>query len=425
MSRREFMKKVGVGVAGTGVILGELWRRDSRHSSTQIPDDVPRHTANGLNDTAAAGDQPQAETQTTDSGWNTYYVSPSGDDSNPGTQERPLATVESAAASVAPGDTIYLRGGTYNRTDTVEISSIHGSKNAQITLAGYPGERPVFSFDGPRPGGWNAPGGIEFTNVRFWSVRNLTVRNSRFIGFRVASRSRNNEFENVRVYNNNLIGFAVQDRSSNNVIRNLVSANNFDPQNGGADADGMAVKNSDGNTIVNCKFYYNSDDGLDLWQSRSAEVRNCLSWDNGRGENGDGNGFKLGGTQKAGGHRVVRNLSFTNRRAGFNDNSASIPIEVYNNTAWSNSSNYQFFSANHELVNNISHDGSVRLESPVNHHDNTWNLGIEKPEFASYYPNSERFLRLSEGSPCIDSGVDVGLKYTGDAPDLGAYEYGT
>lgn len=34
-----------------------------------------------------------------------------------------------------------------------------------------------------------------------------------------------------------------------------------------------------------------------------------------------------------------------------------------------------------------------------------------------------RDFRLAAGSPCIDAGTDVGLKYSGAAPDLGAFEY--
>lgn len=34
------------------------------------------------------------------------------------------------------------------------------------------------------------------------------------------------------------------------------------------------------------------------------------------------------------------------------------------------------------------------------------------------------FLKLTENSQMIDKGIDVGLSYTGSAPDLGAYEYG-
>ncbi len=33
-------------------------------------------------------------------------------------------------------------------------------------------------------------------------------------------------------------------------------------------------------------------------------------------------------------------------------------------------------------------------------------------------------LHLQENSPCIDAGTDVGLPYTGNAPDLGCFEYG-
>ena len=34
------------------------------------------------------------------------------------------------------------------------------------------------------------------------------------------------------------------------------------------------------------------------------------------------------------------------------------------------------------------------------------------------------FLKLKEGSRAIDKGEDVGFPFAGDAPDLGAFEYG-
>ena len=42
-----------------------------------------------------------------------YYVSPSGNDSNPGTFSLPWKTINKAARSVIPGDIVYIRGGTY------------------------------------------------------------------------------------------------------------------------------------------------------------------------------------------------------------------------------------------------------------------------------------------------------------------------
>ena len=43
----------------------------------------------------------------------THYVSPSGSDSNPGTEQEPWRTVEGSLAKLEPGDTLLLREGVY------------------------------------------------------------------------------------------------------------------------------------------------------------------------------------------------------------------------------------------------------------------------------------------------------------------------
>lgn len=42
----------------------------------------------------------------------------------------------------------------------------------------------------------------------------------------------------------------------------------------------------------------------------------------------------------------------------------------------------------------------------------------------SYYPYRTPDLRLRPESPCIDTGISVGLPFSGTAPDMGAYEFG-
>lgn len=42
-----------------------------------------------------------------------WYVAPQGDDSDPGTRERPFATPQRAQEAVSAGDTVWLRGGAY------------------------------------------------------------------------------------------------------------------------------------------------------------------------------------------------------------------------------------------------------------------------------------------------------------------------
>jgi hypothetical protein len=65
----------------------------------------------------------------------TIYVSPSGNDGNPGTITQPVATPHQAMDMTAAGDTVYLRGGRYNLRKLIWISK------PGIIFASYPGER--------------------------------------------------------------------------------------------------------------------------------------------------------------------------------------------------------------------------------------------------------------------------------------------
>ncbi len=53
---------------------------------------------------------------------NTYYVSKSGNNSNPGTAAAPWLTISHAAAKVAAGDTVYVRAGTYHEAVSISTS---------------------------------------------------------------------------------------------------------------------------------------------------------------------------------------------------------------------------------------------------------------------------------------------------------------
>jgi hypothetical protein len=69
-----------------------------------------------------------------------FYVSPSGSPDAPGDADHPwdLATALAQPSSVRPGDTIWLRGGTYRGTFT---ANINGTAAAPIVVRQYPGER--------------------------------------------------------------------------------------------------------------------------------------------------------------------------------------------------------------------------------------------------------------------------------------------
>lgn len=71
---------------------------------------------------------------------NTYYVSPSGNNANAGTEASPFRTIQHAANLAQAGDTVIVRGGTYAEQVTPANS---GTAAAPITFRAYTGELPI------------------------------------------------------------------------------------------------------------------------------------------------------------------------------------------------------------------------------------------------------------------------------------------
>ena len=97
-----------------------------------------------------------------------YYVSTAGDDGNPGTIDLPWRTIQHAVDSVGPGDTIWVRGGTYNEWIGIATSGLSGQP---ITLRGYPGETAILDGSGLE---WRY--GIDIGGTDYWTFQDLVVR---------------------------------------------------------------------------------------------------------------------------------------------------------------------------------------------------------------------------------------------------------
>ena len=87
---------------------------------------------------------------------NTYFVSTSGSDSNPGTSlSNSWRTIQYAADQVIAGDTVYVRGGVYKEIVTINIS---GTAESRIVFQAYQNEKPI--IDGSKPiSGWTPHSG--------------------------------------------------------------------------------------------------------------------------------------------------------------------------------------------------------------------------------------------------------------------------
>jgi len=109
------------------------------------------------------------------------YVATNGQDSNPGTIENPLRTIQHAADIAKPGDTVYVRAGSYCQQLAVKISG--NAQQGFITFQSQPGEHAV--LDG---GCLTPPEGessmVQLTNVSFVRVQGFEIRNYRTSDYR-------------------------------------------------------------------------------------------------------------------------------------------------------------------------------------------------------------------------------------------------
>lgn len=384
----------------------------------------------------------------------TYYVATDGNDGNLGTSiSTPFKTIAKACglSTLAAGDQIMLRGGTYATTASITLSK-SGNINAPIRLSTYNGERASVNFSGI------AAGKRGFTlSGSFWYINGLDISKATDNGILITGAY--NTVEHCSFFDNGDSGMQLSGGAHDNKILNCDSYWNADPTDY-SDADGFACKMDVGtnNYFSGCRAWLNVDDGWDGYlrgaDDVSTIVDNCWTWRNGyfkdgsdAGAKANGNGFKMGGSDdKLLKHNfTLKNcIAFNNKAKGFDQNNNKGNMVVYNCTGYGNVG-YDF------SVPSTLPDGKtciiincvdvvktkVSLGSFVIQKTNSWlspftvtnedfvsldSLGVTGKRNADGSLPKLNFLRLKVGSDLIDAGTNVDLPFNGTAPDLGAYE---
>jgi parallel beta-helix repeat protein len=120
-----------------------------------------------------------------------YYVSLTGNNSNPGTISQPLASIQKAVDQLKPGDIVSVRGGTYYLNSNVWIGSEHsGTSTARVVIGAYPGEKAI--LDGSRM----TSGHCISTNAQYIDIKGFECRYSKQNGIVVWGGS------NVKIMSN-------------------------------------------------------------------------------------------------------------------------------------------------------------------------------------------------------------------------------
>ena len=283
----------------------------------------------------------------------TIIVSADADAEGKGTEESPMS-LSNALKYAQPGQTIFLKNGTYSGAKVER--SVSGTADKNINLVAE-----SLSTDGTD--------GVVFTGeVRitgsYWHVYGLYVKDSAGVGIQICGNYNTIEMCTVNHAANSGIQISREGGADNdagrkgklwptgNLIKNCESFDNCDK--GRNDADGFAAKLTCGedNKFYGCISHNNIDDGWDLYaKSVSGEIgavtiENCVAYNNGwlttddvtaKGyEYGEGNGFKLGGGQMKGAHVLKNSISFDNHAKGITSNSCP-DCKIINCISYNNS----------------------------------------------------------------------------------------
>jgi hypothetical protein len=337
------------------------------HASARF-DDI---TVTDSSTTPPTSEPPTSAPPTTSPPADGLYVAPNGSDSAAGTQANPT-TLTSAITRIAAGGTIYLRGGTYNYSQTVAIApGNNGTSSARKKLAAYPGETPVLNFSAQSEDPANRGLAV---NGSFWHVHGIVVEHAGDNGIFVGGS--NNIFERTVTRFNRDSGLQISRIASdtpnsqwpaNNLVLSAESHDNADSD--GEDADGFAPKLTvgPGNVFRYAVSHNNIDDGWDLFTKTDTgpigivTIEDSLSYDNGtlsnggQAGNGDRNGYKLGGEDIGVNHVVRRNIAYHNGKHGFTYNRNLGTMSISNNISIDNGErNFQFDGGTSVFRTNIS-----------------------------------------------------------------------
>ncbi|BCZ45876.1 pectate lyase [Clostridium gelidum] len=276
-----------------------------------------------------------------------YYVATDGNDNNPGTLDKPFASLAKAQDTAANGDTVYIRGGTYKNFTIVDSDTNYNYVNeitkSGITYKGYATEVPIFDFS--KIGTDKRVCAFYITSdakdVTFQSIKVTGVP----VGIQKQSECFRIEGQNI-VFNqdtcsdNQAIGFYFTGHATGSCIR-CDSYNNIGVGPSIGNIDGFGA-HGDGVTFKECRSWNNSDDGYDCITSKGANTfDSCWAFNMNAG--GDSNGFKIGGWGKKAidfvppVHTVKNCLSVNNGAHGFYANHQPGQSATWtNNTAYNN-----------------------------------------------------------------------------------------
>lgn len=287
-----------------------------------------------------------------------YYVSPDGNDSNNGTSRNTaFKTLTKALSKANAGTTIFMLNGTYRYSSTFKLSK-NGTSSEPIKILNYSGHSPVIDFSAMSESSSNR--GFQISGD-YWIIAGLSIRNAGDNGIHISGD--HNRVQDCDITRCHDTGLQMSNGASYNWVNRVTSTYNFDNATNGENADGFAAKLDvgPGNYFTDCTALHNSDDGFDFFRAGNAvEVYDSEASYNGVND-GNGQGFKVGGDYTADNHYLKNCTAIGNRARGFDQNNNTGAVTLIDCTGTSNNVNFYFpkapNSGSHYFSGCISNSG--------------------------------------------------------------------
>jgi hypothetical protein len=368
------------------------------------------------------------------------HLSLTGTSSGDGSVARPFKSIWQVVSAVAPGDTVYVHGGTWN-DGLWGLDGIHGTAAAPITFMAAPGEtatlRPPANDDGSK---------LWIHNSSYVNFYGLTV-----LGWAGNSASAGNGFEvdgshHIKIWGNTVRdvgGGGIAANSSNhvwfegNIVENTSAYSPYQTSGisiymatntgGGANADGYSIYIR-GNYVANVYTIVPSSDG-------TVTDGNCIILDRGRDSGYSGKTLVQNNVCYNNGGQGLH--AFMTDNVDFANNTVVGDVRHPSILAGGGAEISAVYASNISFRNNLVIAG----QGPTDYTYSATNVLFENNLFvgkASSLGGTNKNVasanltanwHLLAGSPAIDAGtatkapaIDRDGKARSGAPDIGAYE---
>lgn len=361
----------------------------------------------------------------------------------------PCKTIYYASTKLVAGDTLYVRGGTYDEGTNTPNATVWrapngGTFNNPITLKAYPGETVI--YDGGTHGvsgdctyyiwlGFGSTNSAPNSNHKYIVVDGFILQN--FKGEAISmNRSANNitiqntTIKNTRIACHSGHGIYIQGYANPWPINITIRNNYFSTPLGASLHMWHGIPNGSGRSGENIFFYNNIIEGLQTGFVAGDGAKDIYLYNNTfYGGIGEAINLRHRGQDSGSPHMsnivIKNNIIYSTNGNGFSDSLANSDIYTEDNNLWYDNTGKPF------CLNSVS--GTCGGRYSLSEYRNIRGQGQYSIQTDPLFINATtKNFRLSSGSPAVDKGTTLsivpndydgnkrplGLKY-----DIGAYEY--